>query len=301
MLMDSTPPKATYVQWLRLLRPEQWTKNLVVFAGVIFGKQLIDASEIGRAIVAFVCFCLLSSGTYIFNDILDLEADRQHPVKRHRPLASGAIEPAAAVWVGAGLVAAGLFGMAALHGSLLWVAGLAYVLVSYSYSYSLRHVVILDAFAVAAGFVLRAVGGALAVNVSISNWLLLCTTFLALFLVLSKRRHELSLLAENATVHRRSLGQYSIELLDQMIVIVTAATIVCYALYTLCSETVAKFGTDSLKYTIPFVLFGMFRYLYLVHREDQGGRPERVLLTDLPILASVLLWALTVCVILYLR
>lgn len=299
--MDSTSSKAACTRWLLLLRPEQWTKNLVVFAGLIFGMQLSDMAAVERAVVAFFCFCLLSSGTYLFNDILDLEADRQHPVKRLRPLPSGAVGPTAAAWVGAVLVAAGLAGMIVLPNSSLWEAGLAYVLLSYAYSLVLKHIVIIDAFAVAAEFVLRAVGGALAVNVLISNWLLLCTTFLALFLVLSKRRHELALLEGNAVVHRRSLGEYSIELLDQMIMIVTAATIVSYALYTLWPETVIKFGGDGLKYTIPFVLFGVFRYLFLVHRQDKGGQPERVLLTDAPTLTSVVLWIVTVYVILYLR
>jgi 4-hydroxybenzoate polyprenyltransferase len=232
------------------------------------------------------------------NDLVDLERDRLHPTKRHRPLASGALPVSAAV------VAAVVFGVGALVASFLlnapfgWLA-LAYVALNLGYSFGLKHVVILDVFAVAIFFVIRAAAGAEAVQVKISPWLLICTILLALFLALSKRRHELVLLEASAGDHRRSLAEYSPYLLDQMIAVVTASTVVSYCLYTMWPETVTKFHTQSMVYTIPFVIFGIFRYLYLIHQKEEGGAPERILVSDVPMIANLLLWLGAAALILY--
>jgi len=284
--------------FLHALRPRQWLKNGIIFAGVIFSQNL-DVPRLDLlALWAFVLFCLLSSAVYLVNDLVDLERDRLHPTKRHRPLASGALPVSAAV------VAAVVFGVGALVASFLlnapfgWLA-LAYVALNLGYSFGLKHVVILDVFAVAIFFVIRAAAGAEAVQVKISPWLLICTILLALFLALSKRRHELVLLEASAGDHRRSLAEYSPYLLDQMIAVVTASTVVSYCLYTMWPETVTKFHTQSMVYTIPFVIFGIFRYLYLIHQKEEGGAPERILVSDVPMIANLLLWLGAAALILY--
>jgi 4-hydroxybenzoate polyprenyltransferase len=235
---------------------------------------------------------------YLFNDIADRDADRQHPLKQHRPIASGQLSTRAA------LIAAGLLGAAALQAAVLispalgLIAG-AYLILLLMYSAALKHVVIIDVLAIAAGFVLRAVAGAVAVEVPISQWLLVCTTLLALFLVLSKRRHELTLLQEGATGHRRILEEYSPYLLDQMVAVVTASTLIAYCVYAISPDTAHRLGTDRLGVTIPFVLYGIFRYLYLVHQKQGGGSPSEMLVHDRPLMACVALWALVVAVLLY--
>ena len=280
------------------LRPAQWTKNLVVFAALIFGERLTDTPSVVRALGAFVIFCGLSGTVYLVNDVLDREADRLHPVKSRRPVASGALSTRAALSAACGL---GLVALAAswlLGGAFLAVAG-SYLGLLSVYSGPIKHVVILDVLTIAIGFVLRAVAGAVAIGVPISQWLLVCTILLALFLALSKRRHELVLLAGGAKHHRRILGEYSPYLLDQMIAVVTASTLMGYALYTVSPETVAHFGTDRLLLTLPFPIYGIFRYLYLVHQKQGGGSPAEMLLTDRPLLVCVALWALSVGVIIY--
>jgi 4-hydroxybenzoate polyprenyltransferase len=290
------------VSMLRLLvtslRPEQWTKNLFIFAGVLFGGLLFDAVAMARAVAAFAVFCALSGVVYIFNDLADRGGDQRHPLKRLRPIASGQLSPAAAA------ATAGVLGVAALLAALLLspafaLLAAAYVALLVVYSVLLKHLVIIDALTIAAGFVLRAAAGAVAVFVPISHWLLVCTTLLALFLVLSKRRHELTLLADTATTHRPILGEYSPYLLDQMIAVVTASTLVAYSVYSTSVETAERLGTTRLGLTIPFVLYGIFRYLYLVHQKRAGGSPADLLLTDRPLLACVGLWALSVALILY--
>ena len=280
------------------VRPEQWTKNLFVFAGVLFGGRLLEPPAFCAAAGAFAAFCGLSGAVYLFNDVRDRESDQHHPAKRSRPIASGELSPALA------LVSAALLGLAALQGALLITPALAAVAVAYLallvlYSVALKHIVIVDVLTIAAGFVLRAVGGAVAVEVPISQWLLVCTTLLALFLALSKRRHELTALAADATGHRRILEEYSPYLLDQMIAVVTASTVIGYSVYATSSETAARMGTNWLGLTIPFVLYGIFRYLYLVHQKRGGGSPAALLLTDWPLLGCVALWALSVALILY--
>lgn len=292
------PRRSTAALILTSLRPEQWTKNLFVFAGVLFGKRLTDASALGEAFVAFLIFCALSGAIYLFNDVADRDADRLHPVKQRRPVASGALSPRAAVLVGILLVFGALAVASVISGALLGVAS-AYATLLTLYSVWLKHVVILDVLAIAAGFVLRAAGGAVAVQVPSSEWLLICTTLLALFLALSKRRHELTLLSEGASGHRPILQEYTPYLLDQMIGVVTASTLVAYCFYTINPETAAKLGTARLPATIPFVLYGIFRYLYLVHLRREGGNPSTLLVTDRPLLVCVALWGISVSLLLY--
>jgi 4-hydroxybenzoate polyprenyltransferase len=280
------------------LRPHQWTKNLIVFAGLIFGQRLLDPSAVGRATAAFAIFCGLSSVVYLLNDLADREADRQHPLKKHRAIASGIVSPALALAVAAGLAVVGLGG-AFLLGRNVGLVALGYLALFTLYSGPLKHLVILDVLTIAAGFVLRAVAGAVAIPVAISPWLLIVTILLALFLGLAKRRHELVLLADDASAHRRSLEEYSPYLLDQMIAVVSASTIVAYAFYTVSPDTIHKFGTNMLGLTLPFPLYGIFRYLYLVHRKDGGGSPAELLLTDRPLLICVALWVAAVVALIY--
>jgi 4-hydroxybenzoate polyprenyltransferase len=303
MPMSSAPPqprasRSTAYLLFRSLRPEQWTKNLVLFAGLLFGLRLFEPAAVARSVAAFVIFCALSGVVYLFNDVMDREADRQHPHKSQRPIASGALSPQTAILLALVLVTTGLVS-AWLLKPAFGFAALAYIVLTSLYSGPLKHVVILDVLTISFGFVLRAVAGAVVIDVPISHWLLLCTVLLALFLALSKRRHEITLLADGATSHRRILEEYSPYLLDQMIAVVTASTLMGYAFYTVSPETSEKFGTDLLGLTIPFPLYGIFRYLYLVHQKKGGGSPTAMLLTDTPLLVCVALWALAVVLIIY--
>lgn len=292
------PGRPVALNLLISLRPWQWTKNLLVFAGLLFGRRLFDPMAVADAVVAFVVFCALSGVVYLMNDIMDREGDRSHPLKAQRPIASGALAvgtaTTAAIAIGAGATA-----LAATLGWTFTAVALGYVALQALYSGPLKHIVIIDVLTLAGGFVLRAVGGAVAVHVDISHWLLVCTVLLALFIGLAKRRHEIVLLAGDAPAHRRILGEYSPYLLDQMIAVVTASTLVAYIFYTVSPETQAKFGTPWLGLTIPFPLYGIFRYLYLVHQREGGGSPADLLLTDRPLLVCVALWALAVAVIIY--
>ncbi len=280
------------------LRPGQWTKNLLLFAGLIFGGRLLDIGAVLAAGSAFVIFCALSGAVYLFNDVWDREADRRHPLKQQRPIASGALASSTAL-VAAGVMSAAALAAAALIASTLAAVAAAYVVLLLLYSIVLKHVVIIDVLTIAGGFVLRAIAGAIAVSVPFSAWLLVCTTLLALFLVLSKRRHELMLLGEAATDHRRILHEYSPYLLDQMIAVVTASTLIAYSVYATSADTAARLGTGRLGLAIPFVLYGIFRYLYLVHQKRGGGSPAAMLVTDRPLLACVGLWIATVAVLMY--
>src|SRR5262245_9376732 len=283
---------------LTALRPGQWTKNLLVFAGLLFGMQLLVPMAVLRALAAFAIFCALSGVVYLGNDILDRETDRRHPIKAKRPIASGALSVQAAtssaIVIGALALAA-----SAMLGWTFTLVAVAYLVLQALYSSSLKHVVIIDVLTLSFGFVLRAVAGAVAVNVEFSHWLLVCTILLALFIALNKRRHEITLLAGDAATHRPILGEYSEYLLDQMIAVVTASTVISYIFYTISPETQEKFGTHWLGLTIPFPLYGIFRYLYLVHRREGGGSPSELLLADRPLLICVALWALTVAAIIY--
>jgi 4-hydroxybenzoate polyprenyltransferase len=280
------------------VRPEQWTKNLLVLAGVVFGGRLLEPPAVAVAAAAFAIFCALSGAVYLFNDVADREADQNHPLKRERPIASGQLSTTTAVTAGAMLGTAGIAAAFAV-GTPFGLIAAAYLGAQLLYSLALKHVVIVDVLMIAAGFVLRAIAGAVAVNVPIGHWLLVCTTLLALFLALSKRRHELTLLAEGATDHRRILEEYSPYLLDQMIGVVTSSTLIAYTVYATSPDTAARLGTAKLGLTIPFVLYGIFRYLYLVHQKRGGGSPAAMLLTDRPLLGCVALWAASVIVLLY--
>ena len=285
--------------FLRALRPSQWIKNAIVLAAYFFARwdptQQVHAAGSaapGRVALAAVLFCLVSSAVYLINDIRDVAADRAHPVKRLRPIAAGQVGIASAWALAGGMLLVGL-GSACLLS--LPFAGLlcAYVAMQLAYTYGLKRIALLDVFVISIGFVLRAIGGALVIDVRISPWLLLCTFLLALFLGLCKRRHEKNLLATQAQQHREALAGYEERLLDLLIGIAAAAAVVTYSIYTLSPETVERFHTSRLGFTIPFVLFGIFRYLDLVYRCEEGGRPEKVLLTDRVLIVTIALYAAT--------
>ncbi len=283
----------TWFLIFKTMRPRQWTKNLLVFAALIFSQNLSNLPMVSDATIAFIVFCFLSGSVYTLNDLLDIKQDRTHPKKSQRPLASGQLKPPVAIISGSILVVLSLANAFWLNTNFGFIA-LGYFILQIAYSTALKHVVILDVLAVSIGFVLRAIAGAEVINVPISSWLLVCTILLALFLSLGKRRHEIILLEDNAADHRKILFEYSPALLDQMISVVTASTVVAYALYTMSVETINKFHTDNLKYTIPFVLYGIFRYLYLIHQKSEGGSPEKILLNDRPLLINIILYLLTV-------
>ncbi len=280
-------------------RPQQWLKNFFVFAPLLFSQNVLNWPLVLKSVLAFCVFCLISGAVYIFNDLRDLEEDKQHPMKSQRPLASGRIKNSHAVIGFLALSIVG-FALAATLTGNFFLTVFIYFILQLAYSLRLKHVVILDVFIIAAGFVLRVVAGGFAIEVDLSPWLLICTLLLALFLAMSKRRHELILLQENASAHRPILKEYSPHLLDQMISVVTASIVVTYCLYTISEETVAKFGTTYLILTVPFVIYGIFRYLYLVHQKAQGGSPEMLILKDKPLLLDLFLWILTAGLILYL-
>jgi 4-hydroxybenzoate polyprenyltransferase len=294
------PGRSTVSLLFRSLRPEQWTKNLIVFAGLIFDRKLFNPIAVGQTLAAFAVFCALSGVVYLTNDIMDREADRRHPLKARRAIASGALSPVLAGLVAAALAGIGL-AVAFFLGLRFGLVALSYLVLQSLYSGLLKQVVILDVLTIAVGFVLRAAAGAVVIDSPISHWLLIVTILLALFLALSKRRHELVMLAGGAAGHRPILGEYSSYLLDQMIAVVTASTLVAYIFYCISPETVQKFGTDLLGLTIPFPLYGIFRYLYLVHRREGGGSPSQMLLNDRPLLVCVALWVLAIVVILYIK
>jgi 4-hydroxybenzoate polyprenyltransferase len=282
---------------LASLRPRQWVKNLFVFAGVIFSQQLLTP-RVWPALAAFAIFCGLSGAIYLFNDVADVDTDRLHPSKRRRPIASGALPIGAAIGFGV-LLLAGCLAAAFRLSPAFGLVALGYGALLTAYSVWLKHLVILDVLTVAAGFVLRAVAGAVAVDAEISGWLLICTILIALFLALGKRRHEYRSLQGDVAAHRPILAEYSEGFLDQMISVVTASTVTTYALYTMSPETVAKFHTRLLPLTLPFVLYGIFRYLYLLYRRDLGGNPSDLLVTDRGLLLDALLWMVATLAIIY--
>jgi 4-hydroxybenzoate polyprenyltransferase len=307
MAESTSPPAVTWresaerslgLNLLISLRPSQWPKNLLVFAGLLFGLRLFDPVAVGRAAGAFAIFCLLSGVVYLINDIADRDSDRQHPHKARRPIASGALPVPTALTAALVLSVIGLAGAFSL-GLRFFVVAASYLALLVLYSGPLKHIVIIDVLTIAIGFVLRAVAGAVAVDVQISHWLLVCTILLALFISLAKRRHELVLLTDGATNHRPILQEYTPYLLDQMIAVVTASTLISYVFYTISPETELKFGTHWLGLTIPFPLYGIFRYLYLVHQREGGGSPADLLITDRPLLVCVTLWAVSVALIIY--
>ncbi len=278
------------------LRPRQWVKNAVVFAPLVFGEQLTDWHAVVRATVAMLAFCAAGSALYLFNDWHDAEADRQHPLKRNRPIAAGRIgRTTVRVWIGL-LLAGAVVASSVVNLRLLAVLA-AYVVLMVLYTLVLKHLVLIDVLAIAGGFVLRALAGAVSIQVPMSPWLYVCTVLLALFLGFAKRRHEIVLLEEQAVNHRRILDDYSVPLLDGLLTVTAAATLMAYSLYTFSAPNLPD--SHLMMLTIPFVIYGIFRYLYLVYRHDQGGLPEQVLINDLPLLASIVLWGLATVVLLY--
>ena len=274
------------------LRPRQWTKNLLLFAGLLFAGKLGETSLWPDACIAFVAYCAASSAAYLANDVRDAEHDSDHPVKRLRPVASGEV-PVRVALVLAGLLTASALGLAGYLGlgSLAIMAG--FLALQAAYTAGLKHVVLIDVLAIAALFVIRAAAGAEAVDVRISPWLLICTGLLALFLALAKRRAELVLVGADETPGRPVLEGYSLALVDQLVSIVAASTVIAYSLYTFTAR-----DSKAMMATIPFVLYGVFRYLLLLHRRDLGEEPENVLLTDVPLILTVAAWAATSAVIL---
>jgi 4-hydroxybenzoate polyprenyltransferase len=291
-------PRPAVSNLLLSLRPDQWTKNLVVFAALIFARRLFDPASVAAAFEAFVIFCFLSGVVYLVNDVMDRESDRRHPLKRRRPIAAGDL-PVRTALTAAGVLCAVSLAAAFTLGWRFGAVAAVYVSLLVLYSGPLRHLVIIDVLTVAIGFVLRAVAGAVAIDVLISRWLFVCTILLALFIVLAKRRHELVLLGDDAISHRAILGEYTPYLLDQMMVIVAASTLIAYIFYAISDDTAAKFDTEWLGLTIPFPLYGIFRYLYLVHQREGGGSPSDLLLHDRPMLACVMLWVVAVVLIIY--
>jgi 4-hydroxybenzoate polyprenyltransferase len=279
------------------MRPRQWLKNGLVLAALIFARRWEDPHSVTKSITAFAAFCLLASFTYLLNDIRDVEEDRRHPHKRHRPIAAGKLSVRTAAFAALFLLGAGII-LAFLVNPATGAIGASYVAVTVLYQLVLKEVVILDVLAVASGFVLRAVAGATAIAAEISPWLMICTVQLALFLALGKRRQEIVLLGDEAAHHRFALAHYSTYLLDQMIAVVTASTVMSYALYTISERTVHMVGSTNMMYTLPFVIYGIFRYLYLMHTHGEGGAPDRLLLADKPLLVNVLLYVLAVVMVL---
>ncbi|MBP9799729.1 MAG: decaprenyl-phosphate phosphoribosyltransferase [Sterolibacterium sp.] len=279
---------------IRLMRPHQWLKNGFVFVGLLFGHAWEDPQRLVQVLLAFAAFCLLASGVYVMNDLIDREQDRQHPEKRHRPLASGQVSVVAALWLLAGCFGGGLALVLFSNNQAPWVFA-SYVVLNIGYTLGLKHVAVLDVFIIAAGFMLRILAGTSGVAIQPSYWLLLCSLMLTLFLGFAKRRAEAMALADGqAASHRRVLEHYSPAMLDQFMTIASAAAIISYSLYTVSPETLAVHGTTHLIYSVPLVVYGMYRYLFLLHRQGEGGDPARLLLTDRHLLAAAGGWLLVV-------
>ncbi|HPO13806.1 MAG TPA: decaprenyl-phosphate phosphoribosyltransferase [Candidatus Hydrogenedentes bacterium] len=284
---------------IRALRVYQWPKNLLVLAALVFARQAYDPYQELRALGALIAFCLASSATYLFNDIMDIEKDRAHPEKKSRPLPSGELSISTA-WIIAALLLAGGVALAWLVRPVFLLTLLFYLVLTISYSLLLKNLLIIDVMAVALGFVTRALAGAIALDVAFSNWLVVCTLFLAMFLGFSKRRHEIILLEDDAQSHRSVLYHYSIHYLDQLILIMAGGALITYTIYTCSPEVVQRLGTDKLYFTIPFVVYGLFRYLFLVHHRTGGGDPSAALFKDIPLGITVALWGAACTIIIYL-
>lgn len=281
------------------MRPKEWAKNLLVFSGLIFSRSLFEHNNLLLSLGGFAAFCLVSSGIYFFNDLCDINEDKLHPIKKNRPIASGVLNLNLARIVMVLLFTGG----SALALSLNYPFACAvaiYLTFSLGYSLGLKNLVILDVLIISCGFVIRAIAGALVLQVEASAWLVLCTSMVALLVGFGKRRHELVLLEENAGSHRASLNDYSLQFLDSMMTICAGAAVVCYALYTMSEDTVARFHTRNLLITLPFVIYGVFRYLFLIHKRKAGGDPVQLLFRDRPTLLNILLWIIAVCLVIYL-
>ena len=282
---------------LKSMRPKQWTKNVFVLAALVFDRKLFQTEYLLHTLAGFAIFCLISSAVYLINDLVDIEKDRMHPVKRNRPLASGQLPKSTAVIAAVALIAVCLPASLAL-GVNFAVISIGYLVLMVAYSFVLKNLVIIDVMTIAAGFVLRVAAGVVLVDVErFSPWLYICMTLLALFLGFSKRRHEIALLADDANNHRTILDQYSLRLLDEMINVVASSTVIAYSLYTFFAPNVPS--NHAMMLTIPFVLYGIFRYLYLIHIKKEGGSPEELLLKDRPFFLNVLLFGIAVVGIMY--
>ncbi len=287
-----------FLSLIKLARPVQWLKNGIILLALIFAGELTNPKKDELALFAIAIFCLLSSAVYVFNDLIDREVDRNHPLKKNRPIASGEVSVGTAGVMIFLLTAIGLTG-AWLINLAFFLTAVTFLVLNLLYTLWLKNIVIVDVMAVALSFVIRAYAGAFAIEVPASKWMLINTLLLALFLGFGKRRHELVALEGGAVAHRKILGQYSPYLLDQLIAVVTPSVLVMYMLYSFSPEVSQKLGTQNLFATIPFVVYGLFRYLYLIHKEEKGGSPTSVLIGDLPIMITVFLWLVTSSVVLY--
>jgi len=282
------------MSYIKLLRPKQWIKNLFVIAPLIFAKLVFEYNYVSKVTAAFILFCCISSCVYVLNDIIDCKKDRLHPKKKNRPIASGVIskiEGGILIAILLPLVLFFSFYIDLYFGAVI----LFYFINNMLYSFKIKHMVILDVMSIAVGFLLRVIGGALVIRVYISPWILLCTLLLSLFLGFSKRRNEIVVLEKGAENHRKILEEYSIEFIDNMLSIVTASTVMAYSLYTFSTNS----GNYNMMITIPFVLYGIFRYQYIIYKKKEGGSPEETVLSDIPLIASILLWGIVSVVILY--
>jgi 4-hydroxybenzoate polyprenyltransferase len=280
------------------MRPHQWVKNLFVLTPLLFGQKLGELGAIGQALLACVSFCLISSSLYILNDMIDAAADRAHPEKRHRPIASGAL-PRSIAGIGAGVVLLAAICLASTLGLQFFILLGVYYGLMLGYCMYFKRSMILDCIVIAAGFVLRVVSGAVAIAVTPTHWLIACAFFLALYLAFAKRRQELLVLSDSASQHRAVLGQYTVSYLEQVKNILTSATIVCYALYTVAPETIERFGTEQLIYGTVFVLYGLLRHIAITQNSTNGGDPSKLLVSDMPLLLTVLGWAMYNILIIY--
>lgn len=280
------------------LRVYQWPKNLVVFGALVFALELDRPGQVARSVIAFLVMCAASSTVYLLNDLIDADKDRAHPEKKNRPIASGALSVPAAVGMlltlGAGALAVAFALRAQFAASVV-----CYLALNLAYTFVLKNIMIVDVLAIAISFVIRGIAGALVLDVKFSNWLVVCTLFLALFLALGKRRREIGLLEEEAIKHREVLGHYSVPYLDALMVVLAATTLLAYTIYTCSPDVVDRLHTDKLYVSLPFVVYGLFRYLYLVHHKSGGGDPSRTLVRDVPLLAAVLLWGMTNVALIY--
>ncbi|EPG73850.1 prenyltransferase, UbiA family [Leptospira fainei serovar Hurstbridge str. BUT 6] len=286
------------VPYIKLLRPHQWVKNIILFAGIIFGKKLGELESVERAIAAFFLFSLTASCQYVINDFLDRKEDALHPEKKHRPLASGAITPTVALFLTAILLSGTLVLSFRLQPEFFYLVTF-YLVFNVIYSRFLKHMVILDVMSISIGFVVRAVAGSVVVGVSFSSWLLLCTFMLALYWGFGKRRGELIILEDGAIGHRKILEEYSVNFLDLMMGIVATMTLVTYVMYVTSPTTIENLGTDKMVYTIPIVVYAIFRSLYIIYIKNMGHNPTRAILTDLGVLVAGFIWLLLVVWIMY--
>ncbi|HKP51417.1 MAG TPA: decaprenyl-phosphate phosphoribosyltransferase [Chloroflexia bacterium] len=299
-LSESTRNQLLPIVLLKAMRPKQWTKNVLLFGALLFALKFTDWESVWRALAGFGLFCLFSSSVYIINDLRDREKDRLNPRTAKRPIASGALKPSVAVATVCVILPL-TFVLSYMLSPGFAIVGAIYMAKDFGYSFGLKHLVIIDVMLIAAGFTLRAVAGALAINVDISPWLYVVTTLGALFLGLNKRKHEVLLLGADASSHRKVLDEYSPALIEEMLAVITASTLMSYTFYTFTADNlpIELQKNHLMMLTIPFVLYGIFRYLYLVYQKDQGSSPEEVLLKDRPLLICVVLWAVTAATLLY--